>query len=467
MITRSTQSGFYLLSNNADALVARLALTSVAEHTLDIQYYIFHNDASGHLLAFNIIQAADRGVHVRVLIDDINMSGKDASLNLLNTHPNIEIRIFNPFVNRGYFRSIELAINLNRAGRRMHNKAFIADNEAAIIGGRNIGDEYFDDRTNLNFVDLDLLSVGPAVDEITTSFNDFWNSDWAIPISEISKAKIAATSLSKIKKLLKDRWNDAINSDYFQAVRHHGFSKRLVNDELRFIYSEARLYYDKPEKISKANVEKTTHMGPNIRPYFINAKSEIILASPYLVPGNESIEMFNELLAKGVSINILTNSLAATDVFAVHAGYKRYRTPLINAGVNIFEMKPTARPMHTWVRHFIKRTSQASLHAKYMVIDRRLVFIGSANFDPRSKNLNTEIGMVIYSEELAERVIELFRHSTSMDNSYHVTIEDNGQLVWHSDEDGEYLTYHNEPRASIWRRIGVFILSLLPIENLL
>ena len=466
MTSRSSQSGFYLLSNNADALVARLALISVARHTLDIQYYIFHNDASGQLIAHDIIHAADRGVRVRILVDDINMSGKDTTLHLFNTHPKIEIRIFNPFVRRKHFRNLELAINLKRAGRRMHNKAFIVDNEAAIIGGRNIGDEYFDDRTNLNFVDLDLLSTGPIVDEVTTSFNDYWNSDWAIPIHEISKVKIAAKQFVKIRNKLKDRWHESVNSEYFQAVRHAGFSQRLISNDLPFIYSDASFFYDKPEKITLDQPHTTTHMGPNIRPYIDNAHSELVLASPYLVPGTEGIKRIRQLGHDGVNVKILTNSLAATDVFAVHAGYARYRTQLLQTGVNLYELKSTARPKRSWVKRFIKPTSQASLHAKYIVIDRELVFVGSANFDPRSRYLNTEIGMVIYSTELAEHVIELFRRSTDLDNSYQVR-RVNSRTCWLTHENGSETKYYKDPNVGIWKRLGVFIMSLLPIESLL
>ena len=209
MNTKQEQSGFYLLSDNTDAFVARFALATIATKTLDIQYYIIHNDASGQYLAYAILQAADRGVHVRLLVDDINLSGRDIRLKMLSQHDNIEIRIFNPLSSRDWFRSLEMIVHLDRAGRRMHNKVFVADNTAAIIGGRNIGDEYFDNRNDLNFVDLDVLTVGPIVDDISSSFDDYWSSAWATPVEQISRGRVVKKQLSTIRAKLRDRWQRA------------------------------------------------------------------------------------------------------------------------------------------------------------------------------------------------------------------------------------------------------------------
>lgn len=471
MNSTGSKSGFYLLSDNADALIARLALVELAEHSLDIQYYIIHNDASGQLLAHRVIEAADRGVRVRILVDDINLAGRDMRLSMFNSHPNIEIRIFNPLLNRGIFRNLELVVHLKRAGRRMHNKAFIMDDSAAIIGGRNIGDDYFDDRTQLNFVDLDLLSIGPVVNDIKLSFNDYWNSNWAIPVTEVNKARIAAKQFISIRKKLRDVWNESVNSEYFQTVQHSGFSKRLIEKDINFIAAEAYLFYDKPEKITGRRHTATTHMGPSIQPYITGTNSNLVITSPYFVPGKEGVELLRSLKQNGVSVNILTNSLAATDVFAVHAGYEKYRKALVACGINLFELKPTARQKNTVFRKFLKSSSQASLHAKYLVIDNKDVFIGSANFDPRSKNLNTEIGMVIHSEELAGQVTELYNKSTDLENSYRIELDKNTagtqKLVWITNKNGRYVKYHSDPDTSLLKRIGVFLMKLLPIESLL
>ena len=227
MINNKNKSGFYLLSDNTDAFVARFALATIAKKTLDIQYYIMHNDASGQYLAYAILSAADRGVFVRILVDDINLSGRDSNLKMLSQHKNIEIRIFNPLSNRDWFRNIELIINLDSAGRRMHNKTFITDNSAAIIGGRNIGDEYFDNRQSLNFVDLDLLSVGPIVGDITKSFKDYWHSHWSTAIENLSKIKVVKKQLTAIRIKLKDKWHYAKNTQYFHSLKKSDLTKKM------------------------------------------------------------------------------------------------------------------------------------------------------------------------------------------------------------------------------------------------
>ena len=331
MQNNSNQSGFYLLSDNTDAFIARFALATTAKKTLDIQYYIMHNDASGQYLAYAILSAADRGVHVRILVDDINLSGRDSNLKMLGQHHNIEIRIFNPLANRDWFRNIEMIINLDRAGRRMHNKVFVADNSAAIIGGRNIGDEYFDARNPLNFVDLDLLSIGSIVHDITGSFNDYWDSHWAMPVEELSKIKVVKKQLSNIRRKLTDKWHNYKNTEYFKSLQQADLTQRIINKQVAFIWADAKLFYDRPEKMIANKPEKTVHFGPHVKHYFEQATKELLFASPYFVPGNSVVQWFDKKIRQGIKISVLTNSLAATDVIAVHAGYKKYRKQMIDA----------------------------------------------------------------------------------------------------------------------------------------
>ena len=465
MSHNKNQSGFHLLSDNTDAFVARFALATLAEKTLDIQYYIMHSDASGQYLGYAILSAADRGVKVRILVDDINLSGRDSRFKMLSQHENIQIRIFNPLSNRDWFRHIELLINLKRAGRRMHNKAFIADNASAIIGGRNIGDEYFDARKNLNFVDLDLLTIGPVVNDITSSFNDYWHSHWATPIEKISKTKVARKQLLKLRRNLKDKWHRARDTEYFQSLKHADFTQKIINRQIDFIWAEARLFYDRPEKLCKDKPEHTTHIGPQVMPYFNRAKKELLVATPYFVPGKRGTQWFNEKKKNGVDIKILTNSLAATDVTAVHAGYKKYRKQLLAAGISLFELKPTAKSLLSKTGKILEGSKQASLHAKYMVVDRRYVFIGSANLDPRSGLLNTEIGIMIDSPQLAEKTIELFNRSASLENSYQLQLDN--KLSWLTRKGDKEIRFFQEPEVGFFRKLAVFVISLLPIENLL
>jgi len=464
----NNQSGFYLLSDNTDAFVARFSLATIAEKTLDIQYYIMHNDASGEYLAYAILSAADRGVQVRILVDDINLSGRDSRLKMLSQHENIEIRIFNPLSNRRWFRNLELVINLDRAGRRMHNKIFVADNSAAIIGGRNIGDEYFDARHSLNFVDLDLLTIGPIVRDITNSFNDYWNSHWSTPIEKLSKTRVVKTQLKTIRNKLEDRWHQARNTEYFHSLQHSDFTKKIIDKQIPFIWADAKLFYDRPEKLSEKNPEKLIHFGPKIMPYFEQAKNELLIASPYFVPGITGLQWLKNKKHKGLQIKILTNSLASTDVIAVHAGYKKYRKQLIKTGIYLFELKTTAQHLREKTKKLIKGISNSSLHAKYMVVDQQYVFIGSANIDPRSKALNTEIGIMVDSKELAEQTRKLFSNTTSLENSHKVEIDHStDSLVWLTNENGKESRYFKEPNASLLRKLGVFLISLLPIESLL
>ena len=465
MKTQQKQSGFYLLSDNIDAFVARFALAISAKKTLDIQYYIIHNDASGQYLAYAILQAADRGVHVRILVDDINLSGRDIRLKMLSQHDNIDIRIFNPLSNRDWFRNLEMIVHLDRAGRRMHNKVFVADNAVAIIGGRNIGDEYFDNRNELNFVDLDALTVGPIVDDIGSSFDDYWNSCWATPIEQVSRRHVVKKQLSTIRSKLRDRWQRARNSQYFKSIQRSDLTKKIIAREIPFVWANARFFYDRPEKLTRNKPERTVHLGPHIMPFFEAAQHELLIASPYFVPGKEGLAWFKNMRSNLTTLKVLTNSLAATDVIAVHAGYMKYRKRLLKAGVELFELKPTARQKPSKTKKLIQGSSTASLHAKYMVVDGRYVFIGSANLDPRSQLLNTEIGIMIDSRELAGQASDLYEKTISRENSYRLCFD--GKLSWLGLKEGTETIYTSEPNASLFRRTGVFLLSLLPFENLL
>lgn len=468
MNNNKNKSGFYLLSDNTDAFVARLALATMAEDTLDIQYYIMHNDASGQYLAYAILSAADRGVHVRILVDDINLSGSDSRLRMLSQHENIDIRIFNPLANRDWLRHIELIINLDQAGRRMHNKVFICDGSAAIIGGRNIGDEYFDARHNLNFIDLDLLSVGPIVNEVTSSFDDYWVSPWASSIEDISKTIVVKKQLTNIRKKLKDKWHRAKNKQYFKSLKQSDLTQRIIKKEVPFIWAEAKLFYDRPENLHQNTSIKTIHFGPRILPYFEQAKSELLMASPYFVPGNVGTRWFSEKLKQGVRLKILTNSLATTDVIAVHAGYKKYRKDLLRSGVELFELKSSANNFVTNAKILLGGSRHASLHAKYMVVDQQYVFVGSANLDPRSGNLNTEIGIMVDSKELATQAAQLFARTTASESSYQLSLsKSTNKINWLTSESNNKVCFTDEPNTSFIKRSAVFILSLLPIESLL
>lgn len=467
MTYNKEKSGFHLLSDNKDAFIARLALATSASSTLDIQYYIIHRDASGQSLAYAVLAAADRGVKVRVLIDDINLTGRDSRLKSFSQHENIEIRIFNPLSNREWFRQLELVVKLNHAGKRMHNKVFIADRATAILGGRNIGDEYFDARPNMDFVDLDLLTTGPIVDEISESFDTYWNSEWSVPIETISKVRVARSQLISLKRQLKDRWHNTRNTKYFGNLQESESGSMFIDNKTKFIHAQARLFFDCPEKISAPASAIKQHFAPKILLHMEKAHSQILITTPYFVPGDDVMKWFIDKRSQGVRIAILTNSLASTDVTAVHAGYRRYRRQLIDAGVDIFELKPSARHLWSKTDLFLRGSTRVSLHAKYIILDSDTVFVGSANIDQRSDRLNTEMGVMVNSEALAAQASALFHRTTSSENSFRVTRTEDRRLHWLTEENGETVDYRGEPHAGLLRRLMVFFIGLLPIENLL
>lgn len=459
-------SEFHLLSDNANAFVARAALIQTAQRRLDIQYYSIHNDASGNHLMHMVLAAADRGVEVRILVDDMNLSGRDRDLKLFSLHPNIKIRIFNPLTNREWFRNLELVIYQGRADRRMHNKAIIADREIAIIGGRNLGDAYFDNRNHINFVDLDLLSQGPVVQDISRSFKNYWKSSWAIPIAKLSMLSVAKKQLASVKKRLKDRWYRFRNTAYFQSIHLSQFSEQLQQHTLPFIQAPAQLFHDLPEKVSQPEIDADDQLILNLRPLIDDAKSEVIIASPYFIPGDDGVQWLKQRVADGISVTVLTNSLSTTDVMAVHAGYQRYRTAVLAAGIRLYELKSTVHARFAHARRVLQGESKISLHAKYLIVDRRWVYTGSANLDPRSRRLNTEIGVMIDSPQLATEILELFRQTTQPKNCYRLSTEEQG-LCWNTTEHGHQVQYSHEPKAGIWKRMLVRLIALLPAENLL
>ena len=464
------QSGVHVLGNGVDAYVARLALARIAERSLDVQYYLFHRDRTGVLLAGHLLQAADRGVRVRLLLDDMDMGGRDAGLAAIDQHPNIEIRLFNPFPSRG-LRVMDFLTHFGTVTRRMHNKSFTADNQATIVGGRNIGDEYFDAADGTNFGDMDLLTVGPIVQDVSDAFDRYWNSELAVPISALAGPG-DTTLLEQARTQLNAEIDDLPNTDYGRRLFGADLTARLRANEVPFYWGEARLIYDLPEKVRTDPDDRSTHMGPDLTDLLASAESELIAISPYFVPGKEGTEQLASLVERGVRVTVLTNALAATDVPAVHSGYSRYRRSLIAAGVELYEMKPTGGGRDERSRF---GESQASLHAKTLAIDGEQIVVGSMNLDPRSDLLNTEMGVVINTPVLAAKVAE-WRDQQLPEIAWRVELEtvaapfspfgEEERLVWISRENGEDVRrYDHEPESSLWARLQVALLRLLPIEQ--
>jgi len=465
-------SGFYLLENNLDAFLARYELIESAKLTLDMQYYYFHGDTSGKLIARALIKAASRNVRVRLLLDDIETLGADESVRILNSHPGIELRLFNPFFFRGLLRYIEFITDLSRVGRRMHNKALIVDNCQAIVGGRNIGDNYFSANPEFFFLDIDLLSTGPVVNDISAGFDEYWNSRWAVPVENLYSRPDKKYASKKIKKYLQRYVQDVKQVDFEQALNRSDFKKNRGLAQLPYVWSTAQFFYDAPSKIDANDQSENRQLKTDLREILNLAEHSLTIISPYFVPGVQGLKWFLEMRSKGIDINVFTNSLAATDVVAVHAGYARYRKQLLAAGVNLYELKPSAYVRDRKKLKVLRPGSRTSLHAKTVVIDSHKVFIGSPNLDPRSSNLNTEMGLLVNNAELANQVLELFRSNMVKQNSYHLKLVNAGsvkhrRIEWHTEEAGEDVLYLRDPQAGFWRKLSVFIYRLLPVEEFL
>ena len=463
------QSGFKLLSSGLDAFVARAALASAAESSIDAQYYLLHNDLVGRLFIDELIKASERGVRVRLLIDDmaINNSEQDIGFANLDTLPNFEVRIFNPF-GRNVSRLSQFLTRFGSVTRRMHNKTFTVDKQVSIFGGRNIGNEYFDADPDLIFSDLDVMSVGAVVDDISISFDKYWNSDVSYPINNLVEQVTTSEEVDRIRQRLADYVTAQKDSEYLQSLNNSDLSQSIRNDDLRFSWGTADVIYDDPAKVTSSRDQTDLHLSTQLTPHTEYLKKELIIFSPYFVPGVEGADDLRSLAKKGVRVRILTNSLASTDVSAVHAGYAKYRKTLLQAGVEIHEIDNALTRAQRKEKKGLSGSSKASLHTKSFVLDRKSVFIGSLNLDPRSVIENTEIGAVIKSENIARGMAEWFdQNIDKIAFRLKLTGQKNGnqKITWHKIENGVEKIYTKEPNTSFWRRFGVGFMRLLPIES--
>ncbi len=458
------QSGFLALPDGIDALAARLTIIDDAETSLNIQYYIWHDDEVGRALHYKLLQAADRGVIIHLLLDDLDTKGKDTILAMLNHHPNIEVRLFNPFPNR-QARWLDFLSSGARLNHRMHNKAIIADRSVAIIGGRNIGNEYFNASIDVGFSDMDTIAIGPVAHEIENSFKLYWNSEWSYPLeSVVTSIEISEASYQEFRQLSRGNWESAKQSKYSQALETHWREHFLTFDHSRINWGAWQLFYDLPEKIIAEKLEKKTHIAPNLLTLMDQAKTDLVIVSPYFVPGKEFTRYLVNKVESGTRVRILTNSLASNDVSLVHAGYRRYRKDLVKGGVELYEYKPKAKPTDQKVKHKWTGSSRASLHGKYLGFDKTHVFIGSFNLDGRSVALNTEIAVLFESEIYGKILSERFEEYLKT-RAYFIQIDDNDDLVWVTEEKSQPARYNHEPETSGWTRFWNRFFSLVVPES--
>jgi putative cardiolipin synthase len=447
-------TGFRLLDSGLDAFVARIVMIERAQSSIDLQYYLFHDDMVGKLIADKLMAAADRGVRVRVLIDDWGMAGRDDGLLALSLHPHLSIRLFNPFASRRQ-RVGEIISDFGRITRRMHNKSLTVDGLASIVGGRNIGNEYFDADPEVAFGDMDALMIGPIVSDVAHSFDAYWNSDVSYPIELIHHRRPNKRALDRYRKTLASFAHAARNSAYAERAMHSELADDLRRGDMHWQWGRASLIADDPRKVMLDYEDHSTHLLPQLVPVVDALQQELLIFSPYFIPGEQGVAFFRALHERGIRITVVTNSLASTDVGIVHAGYAKYRKPLLAAGVTLYEVRAHSKSR----LHLLSGASRASLHAKTFVFDRRTVFIGSLNLDPRSAHINTEIGVLIQSPVAAAAMaVQVSDHIS--DAAYRVTLED-GELLWEAE--GQRFTH--EPDASWLRRLGLWLLSPFLIES--
>lgn len=475
------RSGFRLLSNSTEAFMARAELIRNARTSLDLQYYIVHDGLSTRALIDELLKAADRGVRVRILLDDTTSDGLDHSIATLAAHPNIQIRLFNPQSlgrETGVTRSVGRLLNLSRQHRRMHNKLWLADGSVAIVGGRNLGDEYFDAEENLNFTDIDMLSVGPVAEQLGHSFDQYWNSTLSKPIAEFMYFLPTARDLAKARKRLEA---SLVESQHKHKALYDRLMAYQKNPRLKIWFNELiwahnQALWDAPTKVL-ARGEPDPHLllTTQLAPELLNANKELILVSAYFVPGEEGLLYLTGRADAGVSVSLLTNSLEATDVPAVHGGYAPYRKALLEHGVKLFEMRrqpgdPGSDSGGSGPHLFSKSGtfgggSDSSLHSKAMTFDRRKVFVGSFNFDPRSVLWNTEVGVLVDSPELTEALRELALQGMQPTLSYEAKLED-GKVVWVTEDNGKIHTLSKEP-GDTWRRLNAWFSRVVGLEKML
>jgi cardiolipin synthase C len=453
-------SGFELLDRNEDGLRWRLALVDSAKHSIDLQYYLWYGDAAGMVLLEHVVAAADRGVKVRILIDDLNtllvtpgdIRSRDRVVALVDLHPNIELRLFNPWRERTLLaRGGEMLADLERLNQRMHNKAMIVDNQAAILGGRNIGDDYMGLHEAFNFHDLDVIGIGPVARQASAVFDAYWNSEFVLPASALGLPTPTEDGLALRRQLQQAL--PKLGSLQNVPLAARSWSVELEALAPRLHIGSSRVYADLP-----VGDQMRHNMMERMYEFTGTAKRELLIVNAYIIPDHRAIDNLKALKARGVDVRILTNSLASHDVPAVNSHYKAWRKPLREASNGLYEMRHDAAIQPLVADTPPTRAGFMGLHSKGMVVDRQRVYIGSMNFDPRSATLNSEMGVIIESPGLAEALARLIERDLQPANSWRIEIDDKGGLVWINDRE----TVTRQPARNFWQRVEDVIFMMAP-----
>ena len=471
------QGGFMLIQNGMDALRAIIYLSNTAEKSLDLQYWSFHQDKTGKLVLYHLLKAADRGVKVRLLLDDFFASGGNANFNTLAKHPNIEVRLYNPVSRRKWLRSLSMLLNFNKANRRMHNKVFIADNKVAIVGGRNIGDAYYMAKRRFFYRDLDLMMIGSVVQQVSSSFDAYWNAKWAVNIRKVNKRLLLPIAYADTRSRLTQHYKTIRSSRYWQVLQRGDIAKKLSQARQYFVWARYKVLYDPPSKVRSLRKRNKNYIEYAMTRHMMQANSSIRILTPYFIPQRSGMRWIKKMRKKGINVAVLTNSFAANDFSLSHGGYQRYRIALLKAGVQLYEFRRggvrTTKRNITW----FKKKPLSYLHAKSIIIDDRYIYVGSVNYTPRSSYLNTEISIMVDSTILASQLRQTFAKLTTRQNSYSLRLKK--VKSWPDDEAGEgeeqtqYQIVWNaskrtvDPGVGLLKHLSISLISLLPIENML
>lgn len=460
-------TGYYALDNSFLSLASRIHMIRHAKYQIDVQYYIWADDEIGHILLAELLNAAERGVQVRLIIDDQNGTDLDQTLIALSQHPNFQIKLYNPYKYR-YFRVADYLLRAKQINRRMHNKLLIADGFVALTGGRNVSNEYFEASQDFQFSDMDVMFVGTAVTQASQVFANFWTDELSYPVAQmIEKPADHAleTQRKHYQQFLSSQRSSARLQKVEEMIRQYGQGRQ-------YEWTEAHFVGDLPSK-TKGNGKDDDLIANQISHLIATPKQRISIVSAYFVPQKAGTANLTAQSKAGVKSTILTNSLVANDVAMVHAFYQKYRRDLVESGVKLYEFKPYIhRKEKSWYEVLTgnvlpaKSRDRSSLHAKFFLSDDQ-VFIGSFNCDPRSMNLNTEVGLVIRSANLANAIeTQLEQYLPYI--AYQVQLDDQGQLIWlERFENGQSKIHHQEPQTTAFQRGLVKIISWLPIESMM
>jgi putative cardiolipin synthase len=455
------QAGFYPIYDGVDSLALRLLLAERAEKSIDAQYFLIHDDLVGNLFIQSLLAAANRGVRVRFLLDDVLSKGLDPGLATLDSHDNIEVRIFNPFANRR-FRALDAPTSLGRITRRMHNKSFTVDNQVTLIGGRNMAAEYFDARTDVRFGDLDVLAIGPTVNEVSDMFDTYWNHRAAVPISRLSAVpENADRALAAYHGKVSASLEEVHASRYADAVRK-SLTEFIGTGADAFTWADYDVVFDSPDKVERDTTGTEESILVQMRDTLGEVQDELFVVTAYLVLDEQEIEAFRRARDRGVDITVLTNSLASNNHAAVHASYMNFRKELLEMGVKLFELR-AGRTIPADAK-LGRSDPVTTLHAKTFAVDRSKIFIGSFNWNQRSVNRDTELGVIIDSDEIAGELVDLVTPALKT-AAYEVYLDDGGKLRWRIEEGGRELVLDKEPQTGFWKRFGAGFMRILPIRS--